>query len=193
VVNCRVGSEANDRAVWRRSLGKCMYVCLENVLLLGPARKLCVRTPSPGTMRNTSSVKQLHTFCRGTDMERPHEMPLKSSETADGKGIGRGEWSPASRRCTYVTPSVWRVNPSGMLKKLRNTSSKQTFDSIYRYRHRETRLSTSRLKAVLIASREASCVLYVCTSYGLICTTYVESTHCNFVFSFTKIGPSESV
>ena len=26
--------------------------------------------------------------------------------------------------------------------------------------------------------------------YGLICTTYVESTHCNFAFSFTKIGPN---
>ena len=26
--NCQVGSEANDRAVWSRNLGKCMYVCL---------------------------------------------------------------------------------------------------------------------------------------------------------------------
>ena len=50
-------------------------------------------------------------------------MPLKSSETADGKGIGKGEWSPASRRRKYVAHSVWRVNPSGMLKKLRNTGS----------------------------------------------------------------------
>ena len=33
--------------------------------------------------------------------------------------------------------------------------------------YRETRLSTSRLKAALIASREASCVLYVCTSYNV--------------------------
>jgi len=56
------------------------------------------------------------------------EMPLKSSETADSRVIGRGEWSPASRRCTYVAPSVWRVNPSGVLKKLRNTGSKPTFD-----------------------------------------------------------------
>jgi len=42
-------------------------------------------------------------------------MPLKRSETADGKGIGRGEWSPASRRRTYLAPSVWLVNPSGVL------------------------------------------------------------------------------
>ena len=77
-----------------------------------------------------------------------------------------------SRRRTYVAPSVWRVNPSGVLKKLKNTSSKQTFDSIIiqvstqpSSFYRETRLSTSRLKAALIASREASCVLYVCTSY----------------------------
>ena len=27
-VDCRAGSEANDRAVWSRNLGKCMYVCL---------------------------------------------------------------------------------------------------------------------------------------------------------------------
>jgi len=26
--NCWAGSEANDRAVWSRNLGKCMYVCL---------------------------------------------------------------------------------------------------------------------------------------------------------------------
>ena len=26
--NCRAGSEANDRAVWSRNLGKCMYVCM---------------------------------------------------------------------------------------------------------------------------------------------------------------------
>jgi len=25
---CRAGNEANDRAVWSRNLGKCMYVCL---------------------------------------------------------------------------------------------------------------------------------------------------------------------
>jgi len=65
------------------------------------------------------------------------------------------------------------IAPSGVLKKLRNMSSKQTFDSIYRYRcshhlssYRETRQSTSRLKAALIPSCEASCVLYVCTSYS---------------------------
>ena len=50
-------------------------------------------------------------------------MPLKSSETADGRVIGRGEWSPASRRCKYVAPSVWWVNPYSVLKKLRNTGS----------------------------------------------------------------------
>jgi len=100
-------------------------------------------------------------------------MPLKSSETADSRVIGRGEWSPASRRRKYVVPSVWRVNPSGMLKKLRNTGSKQTFDSIYRYRHRETRLSTLRLKAALIASCEASCILYICTSLLLKCVASV--------------------
>ena len=60
-------------------------------------------------------------------------MQLKSSETADGRVIGRREWSPTSRRCMYVAPSVWHVNPSGVLKKLRNTLTgcKPTFDSIY--------------------------------------------------------------
>ena len=121
-------------------------------------RKLCVQTPGRGqcvtrVLGSNSHVAVL--IWRDTD-----EMPLKSSERADGKGIGRGEWSPASWRRTYVAASIWWVNPSGMLKKLRNTSSKQTFDSIYRYRQRET----SRLKAALIVSREASCVLYVCTS-----------------------------
>ena len=73
--------------------------------------------PAPG---QCSSMKQhFVAVLGGTD-----EMPLKSSETADSKGIGRGEWSPASRRHTYIAPSVWRVNPSGVLKKLRNTSSK---------------------------------------------------------------------
>jgi len=76
------------------------------------------------------------------------EMPLKSSESADCRVIWRGEWSPASRRCMYVTPSIWRVNPSGVLKKLRNTCSKPTFDSMYRYRHSH-HLSTERLDCLL--------------------------------------------
>jgi len=33
--------------------------------------------------------KALHMFCRGTDMGDKDEMPLKSSETADGRVIGR--------------------------------------------------------------------------------------------------------
>jgi len=71
-------------------------------------------------------------------------MPLKSSESADGRVIGRGEWSPASRRCMYITPSIWRVNSICVLKKVRNTGSKPTFDSMYRYRHSH-HLSTERL------------------------------------------------
>ena len=71
-------------------------------------------------------------------------MPLKSSETADSRVIGRGEWSPASRRHTYVAPSVLRVNPSGVLKKLRNTIQVQTKPSPF---YRQTRLSALQLKA----------------------------------------------
>ena len=70
------------------------------------------------------------------------EMPL--SETADGRAIKGGEWSLASRRCTYVAPSIWRVNPSGVLKKLRNTGSKQTFDIQV-----STQPSTERLNCLL--------------------------------------------
>ena len=33
------------------------------------------------------------------------KMSLKSSETAGGRVIGRGEWLPASRRRMYVAPS----------------------------------------------------------------------------------------
>jgi len=39
----------------------------ENVLLLGPARKLCLQTSGPETMRNTCSMKQV---CHSIDMER---------------------------------------------------------------------------------------------------------------------------
>jgi len=79
---------------------------------------------NPGTMCNTCSIKHVTRFVAVLIWRATDEMPLKSSETADGKVIRRGEWSPATRRCTYVAPSVWQVNPSGVLKKLRNTGSK---------------------------------------------------------------------
>ena len=44
----------------------------------------------------------------------------------------------------YVAPSVWRVNPSGVLKKLRNTIQVQTKPSPF---YRQTRLSALQLKA----------------------------------------------
>ena len=119
-------------------------VC-KNVLLLGPAHKLCIQTLS--TMRNTCSINLFTRFVvliwRDTD-----KMPLKRSETADGRVMGRGEWLPASRRRTYVAPSVWWVNLSGVFKKLRNTGSKPNFDSTYWYRHHH-HLSTERLVCLL--------------------------------------------
>ena len=92
---------------------------------------------------------------RKSCVRTPEEMPLKSSETTDGRVIGRGEWSPTSRRHTYITPSIWRVIPSGVLKKLRNTLSdcKPTFDSIYRYRQSH-HLSTERLDCLLHSWRQ---------------------------------------
>ena len=87
-----------------------------------------------GTVHSTCSIKHFARFVavliiwRNTD-----EMSPKSSETTDGRVIGRGEWLPTSWRHTYVAPSIWQVNPSGMLEKLRNTGSKPTFESIYRY------------------------------------------------------------
>ena len=98
-------------------------------------------------MHNTCSIKLFTRFVvliwRDTD-----EMPLKSSETADGRVMGRGEWSPTSMRCTYVAPSIWRVDPSGVLTKLRNTGSKPNFDSTYWYQHHH-HLSTKRLDCLL--------------------------------------------
>jgi len=88
---------------------------------------------NPRTLRNTCSMKYFTHFVAVLILRDTDKMPLKSSETADGRVIGRGEWSPTSRRHKYVAPNVWWVNPSGELKKLRNTGSKPTFDSIYRY------------------------------------------------------------
>jgi len=128
---CRVGSEANDHAVWSRNRGKCMYVC-KNVLLLGPARKLCVRTP--GTKRNTCLYSTSHV----SDTE----------ELGDCRRQGDREKRIARQQETYVCCS--------------HSHHLST----------ETKLSASRLKAALIASREASCVLYISISIYIHVTAH---------------------
>ena len=121
----------------------CMYVCKMSCYWAPRVNYRNARKRIPGTMCNTCYIKHFTCFVVVLIWRNTDEMPLNCSETADGRVIGRGEWSPASRRRTYVAPNVWQVNPSGVLKKLWNASSKQTFDSIHRYRHSH-HLSTER-------------------------------------------------
>ena len=97
-----------------------MYVS-KNVLLLGPARKLCIRTPE--TMRNTCSIRHFTCFVVVLIRKDTDEMPPKSSETADGRVIGRGEWLPASRRHTYVVPS-WGETTVAVTREVSSDSGK---------------------------------------------------------------------
>ena len=60
----------------------------------------------PGTMHNTCSIKHFTCFVAVRIWRDTDEMPLKSSETADGRVIGRGEWLPTSRRRTCIAPSI---------------------------------------------------------------------------------------
>jgi len=118
----------------------CMHVCMFVTCLVIGSRVSIMRT---NPRDNAQHVLYKHfvmvLMWRDTD-----EMPLKSSETADSRVIGGGEWSPTSTRRTYVAPSIWRVNLSDVLKKLRNTGSTPTFDSIFRYQHSH-HLSMERL------------------------------------------------
>ena len=132
----------------------CMYVCKISCYW-APHVNLFVWTPR--TMRNTCSILQstshvLSQYLYGETQMKCH-WSWTAQETADGRVIGRGEWSPTSRRGTYVALSVWRVNSSSVLKKPRNTGSKPTFDSIYRYRHSH-HLSTERLDCLLRGWRQ---------------------------------------
>ena len=123
---------------------------------------ICMHTY--GTMCNTYSMKQLHTFCRGTDMERHRRNATEELRDCRRQG-DRKRRMVARQQKTYVRCSQRLAGESQWhAQETEEHSSKQTFDSIYRYRHRETRLSTLRLKAALIAFCEASCILYVCTS-----------------------------
>jgi len=81
-------------------------------------------------MYNMCSIKHFTRFVAVLIWRDTDEMPLKSSETADDR---KRRMVTASRRHTYIASSISWVNPSGMLKKLRNTGSKPTFYSIYRY------------------------------------------------------------
>jgi len=122
--SCQVGSEANDRTMWSRNLGKCMYVCMfVKCLLLGPTCKFMRTKPQDNAQHMLYTIKHFTCFVAVLLWRDTDKMPLKlkSSETADDRVIGRGEWLPASRRHTYVAPSVWQVNSSGVLQKLRNT------------------------------------------------------------------------
>ena len=90
---------------------------------MGPTRKF-IRTNSRDNAQHMFyTIKHFTRFVAVLMWRDTDEMPLKlkSSETTDGGVIGRGEWLPASRRHTYVTPSVWQVNSCGVLKKLKNT------------------------------------------------------------------------
>ena len=139
-------STANCRAGMYVCMHVCMYVCMyvcKNVLLLGPTCKLCIRTPR--TLCNTCSIKHFTHFAAVLILRDTDKMPLKSScRDSRWQGDRERRWSPTSKRHKYVAPNVWWVNPSGKLKKLRNTGSKPTFDSIYRYQHSH-HLSTERL------------------------------------------------
>ena len=92
---------------------------------------LCVRTP--GKICNMCSIKHFTSFVAVLIWKR-HRRRV----------TGRGGSLPASR-CMYIAPSIWLVNPSSVLKKLRNTGSKPTFDSIYRYRHSHLLSTETRL------------------------------------------------
>jgi len=91
--------------------------------------------------------KALHMLCRGTDMERHRRNRIEDLE--DCRRQSDRERRMATRQQeTYIALSVWWVNPSVVLKKVRNTGSKPTFDIIYRYRHSH-HLSTERLDCLL--------------------------------------------
>ena len=47
-----------------------MYVCKMSCYWAPHVNYVYEPPPGPGTKRNMYSIKQLHTFCRGTDMER---------------------------------------------------------------------------------------------------------------------------
>ena len=87
-------------------------------------------------------------FCHGTDMERHRQNATKELRDRRRPGDRERRMVTHQQESMYVAPSIWRVNPSSMLKKLRNTGSKATFDSIYRYRHSH-HLSTERLDCLL--------------------------------------------
>ena len=94
-------------------------------------------------------------FCCGTDMER--DIRNATEELRDcrlqGDKVEENGRPPAGDIRTSLPARVWQVNPSGVLKKLRNTGSKPTFDSIYRYRHSH-HLSTERLDCPLCGWRQ---------------------------------------
>ena len=91
--------------------------------------------------------KALHTFCCGTDMER--HIQNATEELRDcrlqGDKVEENGRPPAGDVRTSLPARVWQVNPSSVLKKLRNTGSKPTFDSIYRYRHSHLLSTETRL------------------------------------------------
>ena len=100
----------------------CMYVCKMSCYWAPHVNYVYEPPPAPGQSVTCILLSNFTRF-----------VAALIWRDTDGKAIERGEWTPASRRRTYVAPSVWGVNPSSMIKKLKNTSSKQTFDSIYRY------------------------------------------------------------
>ena len=87
------------------------------VLICPGSHKLCPPpVQTPGTMCNTCSIKHFTRFVMVLIWRQTDKIQLKSSETADSRMIGRGEWLPTSRRCTHIVPCVWRLNPSGVLR-----------------------------------------------------------------------------
>ena len=120
--------------------------------------------------------KALHTFCHGTDMERHRQNATKELRDRRRQGDRERRMVTHQQESMYVAPSVWRVNPSSMLMKLRNTGSKAALDSIYVSTqpssfYRETRLSAVWLKAADLACTDCQKWQYEAESHVTFIST----------------------
>ena len=109
---------------------------------------------NPPTIRNTCSIKHFTRFVAVLIRRDTDEMPLKSSETADGRWQGEENGHPpAGDVCTSLQASGMWIPVACSRNWGTLSGCKPTFDSIYRYRQSH-HLSTERLDCLLHSWRQ---------------------------------------